>query len=126
MINSRMPFGRKSPLEALAMPGAIIAYKYSQYRQRRREAANRRVTERELSALHNKIVSSFSEFSFSICNKNNLGEDVPNNKCMPNANGGIMRVVVGELLLLNIPHWMPTMNCCWCVCGTNSAQSMSR
>lgn len=53
-----MPFGRKSPLEALAMPGAIIAYKYSQYRQRRREAANRRVTERELTALHNKIVSS--------------------------------------------------------------------
>ncbi|XP_053690177.1 zinc finger CCCH domain-containing protein 18 [Sabethes cyaneus] len=50
-----MPFGRKSPLEALAMPGAIIAYKYSQYRQRRREAANRRVTERELTALHNKI-----------------------------------------------------------------------
>ncbi|XP_050094963.1 uncharacterized protein LOC126577401 [Anopheles aquasalis] len=50
-----MPFGRKSPLEALAMPGAIIAYKYSQFRQRRREAANRRVTERELSALHTKI-----------------------------------------------------------------------
>lgn len=54
-----MPLGRKSPLEALAMPGAIIAYKYSQYRQRRREAANRRVTERELTALHNKIVSFF-------------------------------------------------------------------
>uniref|UniRef100_A0A182UYJ6 Uncharacterized protein n=1 Tax=Anopheles merus TaxID=30066 RepID=A0A182UYJ6_ANOME len=51
-----MPFGRKSPLEALAMPGAIIAYKYSQFRQRRREAANRRVTERELSALHTKIL----------------------------------------------------------------------
>lgn len=57
-----MPLGRKSPLEALAMPGAIIAYKYSQYRQRRREAANRRVTERELSALHNKIVRRFILF----------------------------------------------------------------
>ncbi|XP_058128865.1 uncharacterized protein LOC131289821 [Anopheles ziemanni] len=50
-----MPFGRKSPLEALTMPGALIAHKYSQFRQRRREAANRRVTERELSALHTKI-----------------------------------------------------------------------
>lgn len=52
-----MPFGRRSPLETLAMPGAILAYKYSQFRQRRREAASRRVTERELSALHHKIVS---------------------------------------------------------------------
>lgn len=52
-----MPFGRRSPLEALALPGVILAYKYSQFRQRRREAASRRVTERELSALHNKIVS---------------------------------------------------------------------
>uniref|UniRef100_A0A1B0FLJ7 Uncharacterized protein n=1 Tax=Glossina morsitans morsitans TaxID=37546 RepID=A0A1B0FLJ7_GLOMM len=51
-----MPFGRKSPLEALALPGVILAYKYSQFRQRRREAASRRVTERELSALHHKIV----------------------------------------------------------------------
>lgn len=52
-----MPFGRKSPFEALALPGVILAYKYSQFRQRRREAASRRVTERELSALHHKIVS---------------------------------------------------------------------
>lgn len=52
-----MPFGRKSPLEALALPGVILAYKYSQFCQRRREAASRRVTERELSALHHKIVS---------------------------------------------------------------------
>lgn len=52
-----MPFGRRSPLETLALPGAMLAYKYSQFRQRRREAASRRVTERELSALHHKIVS---------------------------------------------------------------------
>lgn len=51
-----MPFGRRSPLEALALP-VMLAYKYSQFRQRRREAASRRVTERELSALHHKIVS---------------------------------------------------------------------
>lgn len=43
-----------SPLEAL---GVILACKYRQFRQRRHEAANRRVTERELSALHYKIVS---------------------------------------------------------------------
>lgn len=58
-----MPFGRRSPLETLALPGAMLAYKYSQFRQRRREAASRRVTERELSALHHKIVSQFC-FSF--------------------------------------------------------------
>lgn len=52
-----MPFGRRSPLETLALPGVMLAYKYSQFRQRRREAASRRVTERELSALHHKIVS---------------------------------------------------------------------
>lgn len=52
-----MPFGGRSPLETLALPGVILAYKYRQYRQRRCEAANRRVTERELSALHYKIVS---------------------------------------------------------------------
>lgn len=55
-----MPFGRKSPFEALALPGVMLAYKYSQFRQRRREAASRRVTERELSALHHKIVSIVS------------------------------------------------------------------
>lgn len=44
-------------METLALPGVILAYKYRQYRQRRCEAANRRVTERELSALHYKIVS---------------------------------------------------------------------
>lgn len=55
-----MPFGHRSPLEAfnaLALPGSVLAYKYNQFRQRRREAQSRRVTERELSALHHKIVS---------------------------------------------------------------------
>lgn len=55
-----MPFGRRSPLETLALPGVMLAYKYSQFRQRRREAASRRVTERELTALHHKIVSFYS------------------------------------------------------------------
>lgn len=61
-----MPFGRRSPLEALALPGVILAYKYSQFRQRRREAASRRVTERELSALHHKIVSLFVLIRFAM------------------------------------------------------------
>lgn len=60
-----MPFGRRSPLETLALPGVMLAYKYSQFRQRRREAASRRVTERELTALHHKIVS----VSFKFLNK---------------------------------------------------------
>lgn len=55
--SNKMPFGGRSPLETLALPGVILAYKYRQFRQRRCEAANRRVTERELSALHYKIVS---------------------------------------------------------------------
>lgn len=42
-------FGRKSPLEALGC-------KYRQIRERRREAQSKKVTERELTALHNKIV----------------------------------------------------------------------
>ncbi|XP_030379650.1 auxilin-related protein 1 [Scaptodrosophila lebanonensis] len=60
-----MPFGRKSPLEALALPGVMLAYKYSQFRQRRREAASRRVTERELSALHHKIDKLLSKLEES-------------------------------------------------------------
>ncbi|KAM7341891.1 uncharacterized protein ACRADG_009509 isoform 2-T9 [Cochliomyia hominivorax] len=60
-----MPFGRKSPFEALALPGVMLAYKYSQFRQRRREAASRRVTERELSALHHKIDKLLSKLEES-------------------------------------------------------------
>lgn len=59
-----MPFGRKSPLEALAHPGAILAYKYTQFRQKRREAASRRITEKELTSLHHKIVSLTIIFFF--------------------------------------------------------------
>lgn len=56
-----MPFGRKSPLEALVItPASHLACKYNQFRARRREAQSRRVTERELSNLHNKIVSIFT------------------------------------------------------------------
>lgn len=62
-----MPFGRKSPFEALALPGVMLAYKYSQFRQRRREAASRRVTERELSALHHKIVSKRTVNLLYVC-----------------------------------------------------------
>lgn len=47
-------FGRKSPIEALVMPAVC---KYNQFRQRRREAQSKKVTERELTALHHKIVS---------------------------------------------------------------------
>lgn len=33
--NSKMPFGRRSPLETLALPGVILAYKYNQFRQKK-------------------------------------------------------------------------------------------
>lgn len=49
-------FGRK-PLEALVMPAVC---KYRQIRERRKEAQSKKVTERELNALHNKIVSPFN------------------------------------------------------------------
>lgn len=50
-------FGRKSPLVALVSPGVKLARKYNQFRQRRREAQSKKVTERELTALNHKIVS---------------------------------------------------------------------
>lgn len=53
-------FGRRSPLEALVMPGVMLACKYNQFRQRRRDAQSKKVTERELTALHHKIVSFFT------------------------------------------------------------------
>lgn len=59
-------FGRKSPLEALVMPAV---FKYRQIRERRREAQSKKVTERELNALHNKIVS--------ICKLKNSLNDSP-------------------------------------------------
>ncbi|XP_063703966.1 uncharacterized protein LOC134833544 [Culicoides brevitarsis] len=59
-----MPFGRKS-LEVITLPGAILAYKYSQFRQRRREQASRKVTERELTALHHKIEKLLSKLDES-------------------------------------------------------------
>lgn len=56
-------FGRKGPLDALVSPGVMLACKYNQFRQRRREAQSKKVTERELTALHHKIVSLFLSFS---------------------------------------------------------------
>lgn len=53
--------GHASPLAALAMPGAFLLCKYSEFRQKRRDANSRRVTERELQSLHNKIVSAFNK-----------------------------------------------------------------
>ncbi|CAO1310987.1 unnamed protein product [Diamesa tonsa] len=61
-----MPFGRKSPLEALVItPASHLACKYNQFRARRREAQSRRVTERELSNLHNKIEKLLSKLEES-------------------------------------------------------------
>ncbi|CRK95613.1 CLUMA_CG009072, isoform A [Clunio marinus] len=57
-------FGRKSPFEALVSPGVMLACKYNQFRQRRREAQSKKVTERELTALHHKIDSRVLSCTF--------------------------------------------------------------
>lgn len=62
--NTMSFFGRKSPLEVLVMPAVC---KYNQFRQRRREAQSKKVTERELTALHHKIVSR--AFVYSLIRK---------------------------------------------------------
>lgn len=45
------------PFVVLALPGMYLFYKYNQYKRRRKENAKRRLTERELQHLNNKIVS---------------------------------------------------------------------
>lgn len=45
------------PFVVLALPGMYLFYKYNQYKRKRRESAKRRLTERELQHLNNKIVS---------------------------------------------------------------------
>ena len=47
----------KRPLEALAVPGMYLVYKYSQYKRQQQETSRRRVTEKELQNLNQKIVS---------------------------------------------------------------------
>ncbi|KAB0794161.1 hypothetical protein PPYR_13781 [Photinus pyralis] len=43
------------PFVVLALPGMYLFYKYNQYRRRKKENAKRRLTERELQHLNNKI-----------------------------------------------------------------------
>lgn len=50
------------PFVVLALPGMYLFYKYNQYRRRKKENAKRRLTERELQHLNNKIVSFFFQF----------------------------------------------------------------
>lgn len=47
------------PFVVLALPGMYLFYKYNQYKRKRKENAKRRLTERELQHLNNKIVSEF-------------------------------------------------------------------
>mgnify|MGYP005986677769 FL=1 len=48
------------PFVVLALPGMYLFYKYNQYKRRRKENAKRRLTERELQHLNNKIVSTLN------------------------------------------------------------------
>ncbi|EFA08913.1 hypothetical protein TcasGA2_TC006618 [Tribolium castaneum] len=52
------------PFVVLALPGMYLFYKYNQYKRRRKENAKRRLTERELQHLNNKIVSTFNPSFF--------------------------------------------------------------
>lgn len=65
-------FGRKSPLEMLVMPAVC---KYNQFRQRRREAQSKKVTERELTALHHKIEKLLSKLEESELEPSSTQED---------------------------------------------------
>lgn len=63
--STEMPQGPMSnplmkPFVVLALPGMYLFYKYNQYKRKRRENAKRRLTERELQHLNNKIVSKRS------------------------------------------------------------------
>ena len=45
------------PFVALAIPGMYLVYKYNQYKRQQEEQNKRRVTEKELQHLNQKIVS---------------------------------------------------------------------
>lgn len=50
------------PLVVLALPGMYLFYKYNQYKRKKKENARRRMTEKELLHLNNKIVSKHCAF----------------------------------------------------------------
>ncbi|CAG9858020.1 unnamed protein product [Phyllotreta striolata] len=61
-----MPQGPKpsplmKPFIVLALPGMYLFYKYNQYKRKRKENANRRLAERELLHLNNKIEKLLSK-----------------------------------------------------------------
>ncbi|XP_015838417.1 uncharacterized protein LOC103314091 [Tribolium castaneum] len=53
------------PFVVLALPGMYLFYKYNQYKRRRKENAKRRLTERELQHLNNKIDKLLSKLEES-------------------------------------------------------------
>ncbi|KAL1464550.1 hypothetical protein WDU94_004183 [Cyamophila willieti] len=61
-FQSKMPRNFRSssfmkPLVVLALPGMYLFYKYNQYKRQQQEQNKRKVTERELDHLNQKIVS---------------------------------------------------------------------
>lgn len=55
-------------ISAIAVPGMYLYYKYNEFKRQRIEDMKRKVTERELDHLNQKIVST-ARFSFLFCNK---------------------------------------------------------
>ncbi|XP_022916281.1 uncharacterized protein [Onthophagus taurus] len=60
MVNPLM-----KPFVVLALPGMYLFYKYNQYKRKRKENARRRLTERELQHLNNKIDKLLSKLEES-------------------------------------------------------------
>lgn len=54
------------PFVVLALPGMYLFYKYNQYKRKRKENTARRMAERELAYLNNKIVSMKIDIRFII------------------------------------------------------------
>ena len=54
------------PLGVLAMPGLYLVYKYNQFKRQQQENNRRKLAERELNNLNNKIVSTLALFFFFV------------------------------------------------------------
>ncbi|KAI8515468.1 sodium-independent organic anion transmembrane transporter, partial [Branchiostoma belcheri] len=62
-VQKRMNSSFMKPLVVLAVPGLYLFYKYNQYRRQQQERQRRKVTEKELLALNQKIFCRVAEAS---------------------------------------------------------------
>ena len=60
MPANRLERGLIKPLATIAVPGMYLVYKYNQFKRQQQETSRRKVTEKELQSLNQKIVSTRS------------------------------------------------------------------